>query len=687
MFLKNIDFKIIEILAKGNINLKKLSLKLDMSVRNTRYRISKINEYLKKEKISLICKNEHNEYYLKISESELEKIIGKFDFNYYIPSETERIDYILSKILFSGICSVEMLSKELDISIATVNRDMRKVKALFSSKFLFIEKNGKNFVIYGKEYDIRKFYVEILMKYMTNTNKFLEEGCIFFIKTSDIAAKFLKSEGLKNIRTFISILQNSLTLTMSDEAYNFLLYYIYITIIRLKHNNYLIQEDNINFLENTIEYSIIIENRKYIEKAYSVKFTSHEIIKLTEILAGSYSYEPGVSFIENWIEVEKLIKKLILRVSKNYNADFLNDAELEKSLLNHIRPTIYRIKNKIQWNISIYNEFIKNDPELFKAVEKGMLCFKKFLGTEINKEEITFIAVHFKNSINKHFESGIKKALIICGYGYGTSQLLKEEIERYYNIQITDVIPFYKFMEYETFSADLIISTIDILEIKSNIPFIKVNPILNDYDKKKLESFGIKKLGTNKIPAEEIVNIAEKCAEAFDKDKMYRLLKSKFENNFNFPEKIHETSLLKLLKNNITISSKETDWKNILNTITAPLIKEKYIDSEYRNEIIELINLYGSYMVINDGVALLHGKIGKNVRESVISICVSKKDIIFADESRCNLLILIAVKSKDEAVEVMTDINKIVRNKEILKKIKSSSSAEEMQNYLACYLN
>ena len=299
MFLKNIDFKIIEILAKGNINLKKLSLKLDMSVRNTRYRISKINEYLKKEKISLICKNEHNEYYLKISESELEKIIGKFDFNYYIPSETERIDYILSKILFSGICSVEMLSKELDISIATVNRDMRKVKALFSSKFLFIEKNGKNFVIYGKEYDIRKFYVEILMKYMTNTNKFLEEGCIFFIKTADIAAKFLKSEGLKNIRTFISILQNSLTLTMSDEAYNFLLYYIYITIIRLKHNNYLIQEDNINFLENTIEYSIIIENRKYIEKAYSVKFTSHEIIKLTEILAGSYSYELGVSFVEN----------------------------------------------------------------------------------------------------------------------------------------------------------------------------------------------------------------------------------------------------------------------------------------------------------------------------------------------------------------------------------------------------
>ena len=92
-------------------------------------------------------------------------------------------------------------------------------------------------------------------------------------------------------------------------------------------------------------------------------------------------------------------------------------------------------------------------------------------------------------------------------------------------------------------------------------------------------------------------------------------------------------------------------------------------------------------MVKNDGGALLKRKIGENVRESVIRKKKKKKDIIFADESRCNLLILIAVKSKDEAVEVMTDINKIVKNKEILKKIKSSSSAEEMQNYLACYLN
>ena len=37
---------------------------------------------------------------MKENQAELEKIIGKFDFNYYIPSETERIDYILSKILF-----------------------------------------------------------------------------------------------------------------------------------------------------------------------------------------------------------------------------------------------------------------------------------------------------------------------------------------------------------------------------------------------------------------------------------------------------------------------------------------------------------------------------------------------------------------------------------------------------------
>ena len=687
MFLKNIDFKIIEILAKGNINLKKLSLRLNMSVRNTRYRISKINEYLKKEKISFICKNEHNEYYLKISESELKKIIGKFDFNYYIPSETERTDYILSKILFGSPCSVEMLSKELDVSIATVNRDMRKVKTLLNNKFLFMEKKGKNSVIYGEEYDIRKFYVEILMKYMTNTDKFIRDGCIFFIKTSDIIIKFLKSEDIKNIKTFISILQNSLTLTMSDEAYNFLLYYIYITIIRLKHNNYLIQKDNINFLENTIEYSILIENIKYIENTYSVRFSPHEIIKLTEILAGSYSYEPGVSFIENWIEVEKLTKRLIWQVSKNYNADFLNDAELEKSLLNHIRPAIYRIKNKIQWNISIYNEFIKNDPELFKAVEKGMLCFKKFLGTEINKEEITFMAVHFKNSINRQLETGIKKALIICGYGYGTSQLLKDEIERYYNIQITDVIPLYKFMDSETFPVDLIISTIDIQGIKSDVPFVRVNPILNDSDKKKLENLGIRKLSINKIPAREIVNIAEKCAQAFDKEKMYRLLKNEFEMNFNFPEEIKKTSLLQLLKDNIIISRKETDWKNILNIITAPLIKEKYINSEYRNEITELINSYGSYMVINDGVILLHGKIGENVRESVISICVSKQDIVLADKSKCDLLILIAVKTKDEAVEVMTDINKIVKNKEILKKIKNSGSVEEMQNYLTYYLN
>ena len=99
---------------------------------------------------------------------------------------------------------------------------------------------------------------------------------------------------------------------------------------------------------------------------------------------------------------------------------------------------------------------------------------------EITSDEIAFLGTHFKSAIDKNF-SLEKKVLIVCGFGYGTSKLLAQQLKNAYSVFVKDIIPIYKLEEYDLDEIDLIITTLH-LDNSFSKPLVQVNTILSNDD-------------------------------------------------------------------------------------------------------------------------------------------------------------------------------------------------------------
>ena len=60
--------------------------------------------------------------------------------------------------------------------------------------------------------------------------------------------------------------------------------------------------------------------------------------------------------------------------------------------------------------------------------------------------------------------------------------------------------------------------------------------------------------------------------------------------------------------------------------------QQGYITDKYIQEMIDNIKKFGSYIVIEEGIAIPHGNISKNVMKNGISLLISKKKVFLPDK-------------------------------------------------------
>lgn len=168
---------------------------------------------------------------------------------------------------------------------------------------------------------------------------------------------------------------------------------------------------------------------------------------------------------------------------------------LLEGLLNHIKPTIYRLQNKIKLENSIFVEVLNSYPNIFYNTKNSLKDIEKYLGIEFSNDEVAFLAIYFKSAIdrNKYKRKNLKRVLVVCGYGYGTSSLLVQQLKEIYTINIVKTIPRHlleKTLQKE--EVDLIISTVDI-DSSFSIPVVKVKSILAQEDINNLDKYSLSK--------------------------------------------------------------------------------------------------------------------------------------------------------------------------------------------------
>lgn len=673
-------FEIINLVINSNdeITVKDISNLYNITERSIRYDIDELNVFFQEKNNKDIIEINNNRLKILYSEDEIEDIVENIKEKEYFLSENERVNILSYEIFLSkNEFILQYFTEKYNLSKTTVRYSLKELNKIISEYGLVIDmNNNRGYKIIGSEINIRKYIINILREYIKNT----KEKKIEYDPLKKIIQKFYKKSRIEESKSIINKILDYTGKTISDEAFETLQLFLFISVIRNK-NGHEIEEDVENeiFLSKTKEFSKI---REILEKVENIK--EKDIHYFVDFFLGSYSYNLEYSYFLNWILIESLIDQFIKLLSDKLKVNLTEDKILRKELLNHIKPAIYRMKNKFKLTESILSEVKKQYIELFIKTKLSLKIISDFIDLSFDEDEAAFITVMIQRAIMRNNPSTLLKKdpniLIVCGLGYSSSRFLYENINNRFQVNIIDIIPFNQLENYNYLKkADIIISTLDFK--LDGMDVITVNAVMNEKDILKLKNYGLSEK-KSKIKLSELLDIIKEISDETELKKqlmrkfgenIYDDMGEKSETGKSFVELLSEKSI----KLNVEVNNLDEVIEFTGQTmIESGLVKEEYTD-ELKNQIIQ----YGKYILIGDKTILPHGQLLKNVKETGFSLITLKKGIDFFG-SEIKIVICLASRNKDEHLRAILELNRYLKNPDFENELLNKESPEEIADYL-----
>ena len=300
--------------------------------------------------------------------------------------------------------------------------------------------------------------------------------------------------------------------------------------------------------------------------------------------------------------------------------------------------------------------------------------------------------MHFLASIERNKDKNDnynKNILLVCYGGYGTSMLVKNNLEQNYHIKIESVISYFQLSNYDLSNIDYIISTIR-LKNRPVYPekpkIIEITPFFSIEDQKILEENYILKKKSNEIrvSVNEIIKTVSKYAtihnpeslnhelvKIFNKETFYPAKENKF-MDFISPGKIQYTESVK-------------DWKESIFLAGSTLLQSGYINTSYIDEIINVTETFGAYFVLGNKIAIPHGQLAKNVYKNGISILYIKEPVIFPNNKTVSLIFFMAALEKHTHLNTLASLLELAKNNKFLLELEKINNNIELFDLIEQY--
>ncbi|MFL8887064.1 BglG family transcription antiterminator [Helcococcus kunzii] len=478
---------IIKDLKYSKMSIKEISEKQNVTERTIRNDIKAINEELRPFESELL-KNKDGNYFLFINDG---KIFNEFEkqellnFEFDFSEPRDRITYISLRYLFSAkyIKSEEFLD-EMFISRSSMQNDMKDVRELLAKYNLdFDVKPNYGLKLVGEEKDIRNAISYLLNK--VNENK-------YYSTIDDFSLIFDKGI-LKKIYNIIVKNINNSDVKLSDFALNNLVIHIAIAIRRIEINQYFEKKLN-NEFTHTSEFEIAKKIVNDIEREFSLDFPIDEVYYITMHLLGTkLILNKNVKTISSKddIKILDLATKMIKAVDKEMRVNLIKDPELFNSIVQHLKPSIYRYNNNMNIRNPLLSSIKANYLSAFDAAKIASKVIEEELGIKFNEDELGYIAIHLGAAIERDkLNYKIARTLLVCTTGLGSSKLLKYKLESRFSdkIEIVDTTEFYNIDKYRDKSLDLVISTVP-FKSQLDVPVIYITDILGDTSFGEIDNF------------------------------------------------------------------------------------------------------------------------------------------------------------------------------------------------------
>ena len=634
--------KILDLLLDRNeyVTLQQIAIELKISKRSVYYELCKINEWLSGYHIPELEIVRGKGLFIEpamrqITEEMLQKESNKMD---YVFSPMERVKLIICRTIYSHHpVYIEQFSEYCQVSRNTIFSDLRVVVNQLQEYNLALEYKPKiGYLIHGDIIRVRALF----LLYFTTLLPLFEDGVLPFFDQNEIRTNLeklkaiateLKTQYVDGVLLSLAALLPTMALTRETP---------YFPDLRPKE------------VQKTREYQLV--------EQYFPTLHEKEKIYLCLHLMGSRTAMPAERIFADSINqsIYELVKALIAEFEKKACIAFHNRDELEHSLFTHISTSIYRYQYGIQIGNPIYEDVMREYPNLFDITKNVCKYMEQLVGLPIPDSEVAYLTLHFGAHLTaSNIEDQPLRILIVCANGVSTGNMLKREIQQLLpQAKIVAVVAAIDAVCVQSV-CDLVISTV---RVKSAIPHLLVPPILTDYDRHAILSHPLIKQNKQFHESSILFNILKKYVQEEDYDHVKRDIRNYFQGGneiIDFSSTVKQPGLIEFLQaKKIIITKEKFSWQEAVRYAGKVLQDAGSIEKRYLDTVISQLQYYGPFMFVAPGLILIHAKPEDGANRLDVSMTIFKNPVVFSPFYQAKVAITLATEVREKHLRIIKEI-------------------------------
>lgn len=660
------------------ISIQDLAEMFKVSSRTIRYDIEQINDYLKENHLQPLNLGKQGVINTQADITKARESLSEEGFYSFKLSREERVCFSAVMMICSDdYITLSEIADQLFVSRSTIIQDLEHIKSFFRERHLYVlSHSNKGLLLEGREIDKRNLLIDMIQ----SENSIFKVEPIFHHLTQCLSKNLkIDLEDISMIEKIINEAEHIYGRFLTDQSFVQLRNYFQLSLYHLRKAHYVEYGDDKNSKWDMAK-GMIDQIQQFIVK----EIPDTEIYYVASVL-NRMKYIKKTTSNKEIVKMQVITRNFIEKISKDIHRNLQGDYIFYENLINHLESTFSTLGDRFAIN-SVVDEVLQRYPEVKQATERNVYVFEEYVGRKLSEEEIAYIVVHICAAIERNKNETVRYSVVlVCNGGIGTSQLLLARLEKFFHLDVIDIIPAHDIENMNMDDVDAVISTIS-LEGKG-IEYIQVDPLLTDEDcirvgeklskihPKVSEKETISEENQDSLKSlETIKDILEEDEEEIAIGKIKSVIESFF-------QKKEETTLSDLLPAQaIQIGVECSDWKGAIEASAKYLLKNGAINENYIKAMIKNVMENGPYIVVAPGFALPHEALNAGASKVGMSLIRLKTPVPFGKKEMDPIewVCCLSAINKETHLKAMFQLVNLFYNQSFRKQIKECKTGEEI---------
>ncbi len=413
--------------------------------------------------------------------------------------DKEIIFFIIRHLLKHGNLTAQGLAERYYIGRTQLEKILAVVSEWFFQKHICFERcRGKGISISGSEFNYRLACMDFYNEYIPFYAELSNAGCAqyAFMPENEYKAMCAALGGFNPDKIAKAVIdtEHEFGLLFNYASGVNLIFLISLCMLRVRKGHEIVMPGTVKCQADGNSGVCFAERLvQKLEAEYKIKIpdAEQEFIAFAADISEIRQFDTEGDrrkFEAMNIELCRFTVRAVNLVSEIAGIDLREDKFFVQQMFIQLKVTISRLKFGIVYKNRLLSQIKTKYPNMMAVAWFLENLFEKELGLEINEHEVGFLALHIGGAIERQL--AVLTACIVCDYGIGVSQILKEKITRAIpDLRITSVFSGRDVKSIKNENCDFVISATSLEGYRINREIVTVGHLLDDGDINKIEDY------------------------------------------------------------------------------------------------------------------------------------------------------------------------------------------------------